>query len=288
MSKNQFWENLAQMYHTSQNAQMAPPLQQNTGAVQHLEEGGEVGGSTEDWSSIMPQSAPSRPSAPASSSGWEQSQSGPRDMGSQNPGGPSAAPSPWWMDAAKGFAGQVGPAAGQAATGMLINKMFPGNPTKARLLDLRQPEMQQGATQASQSLSNLQRNPNSFGLPGDPNDVNTPAGQRMYQLRKNSRSASAAAGQLETGGGAQRETDAVNRAIADSYNTTQKEGFANLASMTPQLQPQSRWNQIGGETNPWAGILTQALAPGVGGGIKAALGDWGVTEEQKKKKAETT
>jgi hypothetical protein len=79
------------------------------------------------------------------------------------------------MDAAKGFAGQVAPAAGQAATGMLINKMFPGTPAKTRLLDTRQPEMQQGATMASEGLSNLQKNPISFGLPGIPDDVNTPA-----------------------------------------------------------------------------------------------------------------
>jgi len=184
------------------------------------------------------------------------------------------AESPWYMQAAGGFLGGLIPAAGAAATGMLIDKMFPGTPGKMRAVDLRQPEMQRGAVMAEDRLKNIQARPNSFGLPGDPEDPNTPAGQRMYQLRKNVRSASAAAGGLETGGHIQRESDLINRTIGDQYNQVINSGFSNLQAMSPQLQAQME----PGQANPWAKILTSALAPGVHKGFQqgteAAMKKW--------------
>ena len=177
-----------------------------------------------------------------------------------------ATSTPWYMQAAQGFLGSLVPAAGAAATGLLIDRMFPGTPGKARAVDMRQPEMQRGAGMAESRLANLQRNPNSFGLPGDPEDPNTPAGRRLYQIRKNARSASAAAGGLETGGHAQRESDAVNAAIGNEYNQIQNQGFQNLGQMTPQLQ----FQQEAPQTSPWSKILTSALAPGIKSGLQSA------------------
>lgn|SRR5574341_28977 len=184
--------------------------------------------------------------------------------------------SPWYMQAAKGFLGELVPAAGAAATGLVIDRMFPGTPGKGVAMDLRQPEMQRGAGMAEERLRNLQLNPNSFGLPGDPNDINTPAGRRLYQLRKNRRAAEAAGGRLETGGAALRETEDVNTAIANEYNQALNSGFSNLAAMAPQQQ----FAQIPGKENPFAKILTAAVAPGVGKGLKAgteaAMKAWAV------------
>ena len=197
------------------------------------------------------------------------------DLG-YNPGQVNSAPaeSPWYMQAAQGFLGGVIPAAGAAATGMLIDRMFPGTPGAARAVDMRQPEMQRGAVMAEDRLKNLQARPTSFGLPGDPEVVNTPAGQRMYQIRKNVRSADAARGALNTGGSALRETEAVNRAVGDEYNQITNQGFQNLGSMSPQLQ----FQQEPARENPFARILTSALAPGIAGGLKsgtsAAMKKW--------------
>ena len=169
-----------------------------------------------------------------------------------------------WTRAGKGFLGSLVPAAGAAATGMLINKMFPGTQGKARALDLRQPEMQRGSQMALSRLQNLERNPNSFGLPGDPDDPNTPAGQRLIQLRRNQRAASAARGGLETGGHEVREREAVNDAIINSYNQVQNQGFQNLGAMSPQLQ----LDKEPGRPSPWGTILTRALAPAVKTGLE--------------------
>jgi hypothetical protein len=169
------------------------------------------------------------------------------------------------MEAAKGFLGNLVPAAGAAATGMLIDRMFPGTPGKARAIDMRQPEMQWGAGAAQSRLTNLQANPNSMGLPGDPNDPNSPAGRRLYMIRKNARSASAASGALETGGHAERETNAVNNAIGNEYDRAYSSGFRDLQAMTPQLQFQME----PATKNPWAEILTNAVAPGIQKGLKA-------------------
>lgn len=245
---NDFWDNLAQMYHGIQNP-AAQPMQPQVGAPQQLAYGGYVepqelaeGGYVEPYESNYP-------------AGNNQSTSNASDS------------SPWYMDALKGFAGSLIPAAGQAATGMLIDRMFPGS--KPRLLDTRQPEQQQAGAMGLSTLSNLQKNPNSFGLPGDPNDVNTPAGKRLYEIKKGVRDADAARGSLNTGGSAQRETDAVNKAIGDSYQAAQNSAFSNLNASSPALHVQSRFDNQGTE-NPWSKILTNALAPGVGAGLKGA------------------
>jgi hypothetical protein len=104
-----------------------------------------------------------------------------------------------------------------------------------------------------------------MGLPGDPNDPNSPAGRRLYMIRKNARSASAASGALETGGHAEREANAVNNAIGNEYDRAYSSGFRDLQAMTPQLQFQME----PATKNPWAEILTNAVAPGIQKGLKA-------------------
>mgnify|MGYP001594934991 CR=1 FL=1 len=172
-----------------------------------------------------------------------------------------------WGQAGGAFARSLIPAVGQAGTAMLLSRMFPGSPGVGRALDLRTQDMQTGSGMAMRRLQNLEANPNSFGLPGDPNDPNTPAGKRLYQIRANQRSASAASGRLETGGHEVREQDAVNQAIANEFNQNYNSGFGNLAAMNPP----SQFNYRPPQENPWAKILTTALAPAVGKGIEGAM-----------------
>ncbi len=258
MANDKYWNDLAGLYasvNTPSPAGMMPPQGQpgQTGqppqAGQGPVQGYSDGGLVDEYSN---------PNSPESGI-----------MGSWGGGGNSGGggDSPWYMKAAGGFLGGLVPAAGAAATGMLIDKMFPGTPGKSRAVDLRQPEMQRGAVMAENRLANLQKNPNSFGLPGDPEDINTPAGQRMYMLRKNYRSAAAAGGRLETGGSQRGEADMINKAVGDEYNTAMNSGFSNLNSMTPQLQFQNE----PGKENPWSRILTSALAPGVKTGAQAGM-----------------
>lgn len=253
MGNDKYWNDLAGLYasvNSPSPAGMAAPQGQpgQQAPPQEPVQGYEHGGLVDEYSN---------PNSP------ESGMSGSFGGGNNN----NTDDSPWYMKALGGFAGGVIPAAGAAATGMLIDKMFPGTPGKSRAVDLRQPEMQRGAGMAEDRLKNLQANPNSMGLPGDPADPNSPAGQRLYMLRKNYRSAAAAGGRLETGGSQKGEADAVNSAIGNEYNNVMNSGFSNLSSMTPQLQFQNEPAQ----ENPWSKILTSALAPGVKSGAKAAM-----------------
>jgi hypothetical protein len=105
-------------------------------------------------------------------------------------------------------------------------------------------------------MTALQNNPASFGLPGDPNDVNTPAGRRRYDITKTSRSADAARGGLNTGGSAMRENTALNQAIGDAYNQVWG-GAANVAQAGPGLT----YAQIPGQQNPWGKLVASAATP---------------------------
>lgn len=250
MGNDKYWNDLAGLYasvNTPSPAGMAAPPGQSDPTGQEPVQGYEDGGLVGNW-----------PDESNIFGGGGNFNSG---------GGGGSNDSPWYMKAAGGFLGGLVPAAGAAATGMLIDRMFPGTPGKSRAVDLRQPEMQRGAVMAENRLKNLQMNPNSFGLPGDPEDPNTPAGQRMYMLRKNYRAAAAAGGRLETGQSQRGEADMINKAVGDEYNTVMNSGFSNLNSMSPQLQFQNE----PGQENPWSKILTSALAPGVKSGAQAGM-----------------
>lgn len=242
MGNDSYWNDLAHLYQ-SVNAPsptgMAPGPSEGA-PVQEYEDGGLV-------------SEYQNPNSP--------------EYGSSDSSGGRGGDTPWYMKAAGGFLGGVVPAAATAATGMLIDRMFPGTAGKMRAVDMRQPEMQRGAVMAENRLKNIQARPNSFGLPGDPEDPNTPAGQRLYMLRKNYRSAAAAGGSLETGGSQKGEADSINTAIGNEYNNIMNSGFSNLSAMTPQLQGQ----QEPGQAHPWSKILATALGSGVQKGSEAAM-----------------
>lgn len=155
--------------------------------------------------------------------------------------------------------------------GMGLNALMGGQPQKSRLVDTRTPEQQQASQFGLSRLSSLSQNPSGFGLPGDPNDINTPAGRRTWDIRGGVRSADAARGMFSTGGSAQRETDALNRATADSYNQNYNmaiQGAGGGYPMTLQTSP--------AQENPWAKLLGGAVSPAIQGGIGKLLQQWGL------------
>ena len=159
-----------------------------------------------------------------------------------------------------GLGGQLGKAAipGLAAlgTGAIASQVFPDTPGKQQLVDTRTNQQIGAQGQGLSRMTALQNNPASFGLPGDPNDVNTPAGRKKYDLTKTFRSGEAARGMLNTGGSAQRENAALNQAIGDSYNNIWS-GAANVAQAGPGLT----YATIPGQQNPWGKLVASAATP---------------------------
>ena len=154
---------------------------------------------------------------------------------------------------------------------MALNKAMPGTPKSVKLVDTRQEVTRQGADMAMDRARNLQQNPASFGLPGDPNDPNTPAGKRKYDIVQGVRSADAARS-FNTGGSAQRETDAVNRAIAADYNNVWNSSMGTLSGQTPMAG-----YRTDAQPNPWGQMLAGAVNPAVSKGISKLLADWGMS-----------
>lgn len=217
-------------------------------------------------------------------------------------GGGSGGGGGWWDNFASGLGkidwGGLGGGLAQAAipglaslgTGYLASKIFPDTPGKQQLIDPRTTEQiagqqgqlqgQQGQLQAQQSglarMTSLQQNPLSFGLPGDPYDPSTPAGQRRYDITKSQRSADAARGALTTGGSAVRETSALNRAIGDSYNQIwgQAAGVAGQG-VGGVGGPSLQYAQVPGVQNPWGKLVASAATPVASRSIEELLAELG-------------
>lgn len=175
-------------------------------------------------------------------------------------------------DLGKGVAGAAIPAAAGAGAGMLINKLMPGTPDKLNLVDTRQGVTQAGANMALDRARNIQANPESFGLPGDPNDPNTAAGKKKYDIVQGSRNADAARGMFSTGGSAARETNAVNTAVGNEYNKIWGDSMNTLSA-----QPAMSGYVKGAEENPWGKLLGSAVNPAVSKGMSALLANWGMS-----------
>ena len=172
---------------------------------------------------------------------------------------------------AKGALSAGIPAVGSGLAGLAIKQMFPGQPAGHRLVDMRQDVTRTGANMALERAQNIQRNPNSFGLPGDPMDVNTPAGQRRYSIIKSVRDADAARS-FNTGGSAQRESTALNKAVGDEYNAVMNSSMGTL-----QGQPQMAGYQTPAQEDPWGKMLAGAVSPAVSKGLSRLLADWGMS-----------
>jgi hypothetical protein len=183
-----------------------------------------------------------------------------------------------WGGIGGGIAQAAIPGLAQLGTGYLASQIFPDTPGKQQLVDPRTTEQiggQQGQLQAQQQglarMTSLQQNPMSFGLPGDPYDVNTPAGRKRQDIIKGQRSADAARGALNTGGSAARETSALNRAIGDSYNQIwgQSADVAGRGVGGPGLQ----YTTTPGQQNPWGKLVASAAAPVAARSIEELLAE---------------
>jgi hypothetical protein len=152
-----------------------------------------------------------------------------------------------------------------AAAGYGINALMPG---KTSLVDTRNPQQKQLAQSGMSSLSNLNNNPNSFGLPGDPEDVNSQAGRKLYGIRQQNRSADAARGMFSTGGSVQRE----NNAVTDASNNA----FAQLQQTYGQQAGQGAGMTMKSADNPWAKLLAGIASPAVQGISSGIMKNFGL------------
>lgn len=157
------------------------------------------------------------------------------------------------------------------AAGYGFNALFPG---KTQLIDQRNPEQRGAAGMNFSRMSALQQNPNSFGLPGDPEDPNSPAGRKKYGIVQSSRSADAARGAFTTGGAAQRETNALNDAVGREYNTIWNQSSQN-AMAGPGMTMQQK-------ENPWAKILGGVVSPAISGITGSILRNFGLNVPQQR------
>lgn len=151
-----------------------------------------------------------------------------------------------------------------AAAGYGFNALFPG---KTSLVDTRTPEQRSVSGMNVSRLQALQQNPGGFGLPGDPNDPSTPAGKKRYDIIQGSRSADAARGMFTTGGSAQRETNALNTAIGNEFNTIWNQASQQGAAGGPMRYVE--------KANPWAQLATGVAQPAVQGLTRAILKNFG-------------
>jgi len=163
-----------------------------------------------------------------------------------------------WGGGFKDFLRDMAPGVGEALAGGAINMMMPGTPSKVMSFDPRTGTGQAaeglrlGAAQSASSM--LQ---NAFT---SPYGALTP--EEQYRIRKNTRSADAARGALETGGSGYREGTALETANTNRL----RELYGNVGNLTSNYQPM-QIQQIQGAENPWARLLTSSLAPAFGKGF---------------------
>lgn len=174
----------------------------------------------------------------------------------------------WGSIAKGGFQGLMGAVPGMlgAAAGYGFNSLMPG---KTTLTDTRNPQQKQLAQSGMSSLSALQANPNSFGLPGDPEDVNSQAGRKLYGIRQQARGADAARGMFTTGGSAQRENNAVTDASSAAFNQL-NQTYGQQAAQGPGMTLQSK-------PNPWAQLFSGIASPAVSGIASGILQKFGLS-----------
>jgi hypothetical protein len=167
-----------------------------------------------------------------------------------------------------------------AAAGYGFGSLMPG---KTSLVDQRNPQQQQGQQMGLQAgqmnldrMNNLTANPLSFGLPGDPNDPNTPAGKKRYDIIQSSRGADAARGMFSTGGSAQRETNALNNAVGNEYNNIFQHSTQG-ATQGGQVATSGPGMHYVEKSNPWAQLFGGIASPAVSGLTQGILRNFGLT-----------
>ena len=173
-----------------------------------------------------------------------------------------------WGGALKsGFEGLMGaiPSMAGAAAGYGFNSLFPG---KTSLVDQRNPEQKAAQGMNLGRMQALQANQLSFGLPGDPNDPNTAAGKKKYDIVQNSRNADAGRGMFTTGGSAQRETNALNNAVGNEYN--------NIFNQSSQIAAGGNGMKYVEKPNPWAQLFSGLASPAVKGVTSGIMRNFGL------------
>lgn len=214
-----------------------------------------------------------------SDSSWDLGSPG----GAETPGMLGTSGKGWWAqlaDLLKPMATEVAPGAAEAGANSLFSLLPGATRGEARGLDTRTGTGQaaeatrlgaaQGAGTRFQSL--LQGGPYGGGM--NPEEL----AAEEQKIRAGSRNADAArglsgGGGLETGGGALRETGAVEQFRRNQREVTNQEinraggltgqltsGFQGLAPYT--IQPRE---------SPWAKILTSTLGPAIGKGVKSVM-----------------
>lgn len=190
----------------------------------------------------------------------------------EDPSGYTTAPTPAprtidWMGGFKDLAKEIAPGLGMAAAGAGLQALMPGTPARVIGVD---PRTETGGAAEAARLGAAQRATGQLeGSFTSPYGALTP--EEIAAIKKQVRSASAATGKLETGGHAKRETEAIQEA----NRAKQQQLYGNVAQLTSGFQPRGVVSTPGA-ANPWANILTQALAPSIGKGFGALINKWWV------------
>jgi len=164
-----------------------------------------------------------------------------------------------------------------AGVGYGLNALFPGQKQKDRLIDTRTNEQRTVAGTGVNSLSQLQQDPRNFGLPGNADDINTPAGRHKWDIIQNTRRALSAQGMGKGGAGeigqhAGIEADVLNRAVGQQYNQLLGQ-YSNMGAQGPAMQ----LDKTPAKPNPWAQIGAAILGPVAGAaGDRAFKGVWSI------------
>ena len=184
-----------------------------------------------------------------------------------------------WGSIGKEFLKGAAPGIGQAAVGAGAQALFPGQGGKVIGLDARTPEGKQ-ADASRLTIQGKAADELMKGLSDKHYGTLSPEMQAadLDDIRRQRRSTDAARGMLETGGSGRREaqdTRAYMRDRENERNATINQRFGQAYAGTQGFNPQSTF-QTPATTNPWAKILTSALAPGVGKGIEKSLERWAI------------
>ena len=181
----------------------------------------------------------------------------------------------------------LAPGLGYLAAASGAQRLFPGTPQKVISPDVRTPEAVKAegyrntAAERLLGLAEQERGPNL----DEKFEGLTPREEQRIKSRV--RAADAARGMSETGHSAVREREALEdaslkRELAFEDVKLRKEGlrstnrrdlYSSLIGATGGYQPRGL-QHIPGEENPWARILTDALAPGMGNTFGKLYNKW--------------
>lgn len=201
-------------------------------------------------------------------------------------GGPQAPSS--WANIGRTLLGSIAPPLAQAGVAALADRIAPARGAEVQSVDLRTPEGTQSQRTAGQAqdaafsrFRQLESNPMGFGLPGDINDPRSPAGLLYANLTRNARAQwqakNLSAGQ-DTGAGARFASESVARSLLDNYSRELDSSLRVAAGSGPQSSS-FQGREVPERQSPWAALLTEGLAPGVGQAAgmvtNKLLADWG-------------